>query len=160
MALHNDYKPISDESKLELPEYIDQPDYIRKKGTGYGLIAIGWLAWMWLFLPLLTAVFWWFQGKTIYQQMVIQAGPNSPLSLVNMAVMIAVFISLLLLWASYNWIRFSGNERRKAPQDLSKQQLAESFKVGIQDIQIMHTAKRVTLYYDDQGKLGRYEISH
>ena len=74
---------IKDESKLELPEYIDRPEYVRNKSVGYSLQIAGWFIFMWLFMPLITVFFWWFEGKTIYQQMVVQAAPNSQLSLIN-----------------------------------------------------------------------------
>lgn len=99
---------IEDESKLELPEYIDRPEYVRNKSVGYSLQIAGWFLFMWLFMPLLTIFFWLFEGKTIYQQMIVQAEPTSPLSLVHLATMILIFIAVLLLWATYNWVRFAG----------------------------------------------------
>lgn len=45
---------IEDESKLELPEYIDQPEYVRNKSAGYSLQIVGWFMFMWLFMPVLT----------------------------------------------------------------------------------------------------------
>ena len=32
---------IEDESKLELPEYIDRPEYVRNKSVGYSLQIAG-----------------------------------------------------------------------------------------------------------------------
>ena len=49
---------VKDESKLELPAYIDQPEYGRNKSVGYSLQIVGWFAFMWLFMPLLTVFFW------------------------------------------------------------------------------------------------------
>lgn len=151
---------IQDESKLELPEYIDRPEYVRNKSVGYSLQIAGWFVFMWLFMPLITVFFWWFEGKTIYQQMVIQAEPNSQLSLVNLTVMILLFICILLLWASYNWVRFIGDERRAAPLEVGEQQLASSFKVNTADILNMQQAKNLTLYYDDKGMLEFFEANH
>ncbi len=49
---------IKDESKLELPEYIDRPEYVRNKSVGYSLQIAGWFIFMWLFMPLITVFFW------------------------------------------------------------------------------------------------------
>ena len=48
------YEMIQDESQLEIPQYIDEPKYVRNKSAGYGLFFLGWLVWIWLFLPLIT----------------------------------------------------------------------------------------------------------
>ena len=151
---------IKDESKLELPEYIDRPEYVRNKSVGYSLQIAGWFIFMWLFMPLITVFFWWFEGKTIYQQMVVQAAPNSQLSLMNITVMILLSICVLLLWASYNRVRFAGDERRTAPLEVDEQQLALSFKVNTTDILTMQQAKNLTLYYDDKGMLEFFEANH
>ena len=150
---------IEDESKLELPEYIDRPEYVRNKSVGYSLQIAGWFLFMWLFIPLLTIFFWLFEGKTIYQQMIVQAEPTSPLSLVHLATMILIFIAMLLLWATYNWVRFAGKERRSAPVSVNEEQLAISFKVNPVDILNMQQAKNLTLYYDEDGRLEFFETN-
>ncbi|CAB1210339.1 poly-beta-1,6-N-acetyl-D-glucosamine biosynthesis protein PgaD [Acinetobacter bouvetii] len=154
------YYLIEDESKLELPEYIDRPEYVRNKSVGYSLQIVGWFVFMWLFMPILTILFWWFEGKTIYQQLVIQARPDSPLSLINIMTMILVFTGILFLWATYNWIRFHGKDRRKAPSAINEQQLASSFKVSTTDIVNMQQARNLTLYYDHKGALEFFEANH
>ena len=151
---------IQEKSKLELPEYIDRPEYVRNKSVGYSLQIVGWFMFMWLFLPLITLFFWWVEGKTIYQQMMVQAAPTSSLSLVHLSIMISIFIALLLVWASYNWIRFSGKERRSAPVSVNDQQLALSFKVSTADIRSLQQAKNITLYYDKDGQLEFFEATH
>jgi len=151
---------VKDESKLELPTYIDQPEYVRNKSVGYSLQIVGWFAFMWLFMPLLTVFFWWVEGETIYQQLVIQAAPDSQLSLMNIILMIVIFICGLLLWATYNWIRFYNRERRSTPLAIDEQQIARSFKVNKVDILNMQQAKNLTLYYDNKGKLEFFEINH
>ncbi|WP_407308373.1 poly-beta-1,6-N-acetyl-D-glucosamine biosynthesis protein PgaD [Acinetobacter sp.] len=158
--LNKKYNLIKDESKLQLPEYIDRPEYVRNKSMGYSLQIVGWFIFMWLFMPLLTVFFWWVEGKTIYQQMVVQATPDSQLSLMNMIVMIVIFIGVLLLWATYNWIRFYNRERRSTPLAIDEHQLALSFKVNKTDILNMQQAKNLTLYYDNKGKLEFIELNH
>jgi biofilm PGA synthesis protein PgaD len=151
---------IEDESKLELPEYIDQPEYVRNKNMGYSLQIVGWFVFMWLFMPTLTMLFWWFEGQTIYQQLVTEAQPDSQLSLMNIIVMILSFISVLFLWATYNWVRFSGKERRKTPLAIAVPQLASSFKVNTADIINMQQARNLTLYYNNKGLLEFFETNH
>ncbi|SPL72024.1 poly-beta-1,6-N-acetyl-D-glucosamine biosynthesis protein PgaD [Acinetobacter stercoris] len=152
------YKIIEDISKLEIPEYIDKPEYVKHKSVGYSLMFAGWLIWFWLLIPLFTLFLWWFEGKTIYQQIVVQAGPYSELSLINMVVMIIIFISCLFIWATYNWVRFYGNDRRTAPPEVTDQQMANSFDLRVNDLQNLHKAKNITLFYNTHGKLEHFDI--
>lgn len=159
MTDKQEFHLIEDVSKLELPEYIDQPEYVKNKTVGYGLLVIGWALWMWLFLPLLTLLFWWFEGSTIYEQLII-ADRKQPmgLTLLNMMLIIGLLILSLWLWASYNWIRFHGQDRRQKSRPLSFEQLAVSFDVTVKDIQVLRQANNITLYYDDDGLLEKYDI--
>ncbi|MEG2268108.1 MAG: poly-beta-1,6-N-acetyl-D-glucosamine biosynthesis protein PgaD, partial [Acinetobacter sp.] len=65
MQKNDAFKIITDEAKLDIPAYIDQPEYVQNKTAGYSLLALGWIIWMWLFLPLLTLLFWWFEGNLV-----------------------------------------------------------------------------------------------
>lgn len=150
---------IKDISKLELPEYIDKPEYVKNKTVGYGLLVIGWTIWMLLFLPLLTFLFWWFEGHTIYQQLVVvnQESPEG-LTLLTMMLIIGLLMLSLWFWASYNWIRFNGRDRRQGAQPLNAEQLAAGFDVSVNDIIVFRETKNITLYYDDEGLLKNYDI--
>ena len=78
-----EFKIIKDESLLELPEYIDRPEYVQRKSAGYGLMALGWMLWMWLFLPVLTLLFWWFEGNVVYAQITRQTEPMTSISIMG-----------------------------------------------------------------------------
>lgn len=160
MINNQKFEVIKDISKLEIPEYIDKPEYVRNKSVGYGLLFAGWALWIWLFLPALTIVFWWFEGNVIYQQLVlVEQQASTGLSLLNMAFIISALILTLLIWASYNWARFSGPDRRKSPAPLTNEQLAMSFKLSVTDIEALHKSNNITLYYHDDGLLEHYDLN-
>lgn len=151
---------ITDISKLELPKYIDKPEYVKNKSVGYGLLFAGWILWIWLFLPVLTLLFWWFEGNIIYEQLIlVEQQSSTGLSLLNMALIISLLVLSLWLWASYNWARFSGLDRRKSLASLSNEQLAMSFKLSISDIEALHQSNNITLHYQDDGLLKQYDIN-
>ena len=66
--------------------------------------------------------------------------------------MILIFIAVLLLWATYNWVRFAGKERRSAPVSVNEEQLAVSFKVNPVDILNMQQV----LFLEDLEKTLQY----
>lgn len=153
------YEMIQDESQLEIPQYIDEPKYVRNKSAGYGLFFLGWLVWIWLFLPLLTLLLWWYEGYSIYHYLIIGTGPDGSISLLHIALAIVIFILCLLVWASYNWIRFHNKERRHAPIPVTAEHLAQSFDLQVADIETLKQAKNVTLHYDEDGVLQQYDIN-
>ncbi|MDM1329257.1 poly-beta-1,6-N-acetyl-D-glucosamine biosynthesis protein PgaD [Acinetobacter indicus] len=152
------FKMIEDEAQLELPEYIDEPRYVRNKAAGYGLFFLGWLAWIWLFLPLITMLLWLFQGYTVYEQLFVISAPQSSFSLFYLGLAIMVFILILLIWAVYNWLRFRDNERRAFPEHIQTEQLAESFQVDTTEMAYLQQAKNLTLHYDQDGQLEKFEV--
>lgn len=159
LSQQDDFKIIQDVSQLELPEYIDQPEYVRRKAAGYGLMALGWTLWMWLFMPLLTLIFWWFEVTVFYTQVVEQTQPLTSISVLKLMVCIGIFISILFVWASYNWVRFHGEDRRKAPNSVTADDLAQSFQLQSADIVKLRQAKNITLHYSDEGQLQDYQLN-
>ncbi|MFW2068204.1 poly-beta-1,6-N-acetyl-D-glucosamine biosynthesis protein PgaD, partial [Acinetobacter johnsonii] len=85
------------------------------KTAGYSLLALGWVMWMWLFLPLLTLLFCWFEGNLVYEQLIVAEMPKKPLNLFHLMGLITIFILCHFLWASYNWYRVRNNEKRLFP---------------------------------------------
>ncbi|EPU9553368.1 poly-beta-1,6-N-acetyl-D-glucosamine biosynthesis protein PgaD, partial [Acinetobacter baumannii] len=51
---------------LDIPEYIDQPEYVKNKTANYTLQTIGWFCLMWLLFPLVSLFLWIFEGHLIY----------------------------------------------------------------------------------------------
>ncbi len=146
---HYVVKPVSE---LELPAYIDQPDYVRNKTAGYGLHIVGWMVWVGLFLPLVTVLLWWFEGATVLDQLVFHVRPRSSiLSITHLAVMILILGALFLIWVNYNWIRFSGVDRRKFPPLVTNAELSKSFIVPVEILARMQQQKSQILHFDEDG---------
>lgn len=41
-----------DQNPLDIPQYIDRPEYVKNKWAGFSLQILGWSLWMWLIMPL------------------------------------------------------------------------------------------------------------
>lgn len=151
---------IRDENQLELPDYIDQPKFVRNKSVGYGLVFLGWFLWIWLFIPLLTFLLWVFETFVIYRQITTYSAENSPMSIALIFLLIAFCISGLILWACYNWFRFHNVERRIAPESLTTSDVAKDFKITEETVTQLKHAKNITLHYDGIGNFIKHEINH
>lgn len=154
---NNQIKLNVDENSLDIPEYIDQPKYVKNKWAGFSLQILGWSLWMWLIMPLFTILLWWFEGRNIYNQLFLSLTNNGRYSLYVLACCIFILILILLIWASYNWLRFYKTERRNMPEAATEAQIASSFHLSVQDIKSMKNSKNMTLHFDEQGNLIKYE---
>lgn len=153
------FQVITDETQLDIPDYIDRPEYVRNKTAGYSLLALGWIMWMWLFMPILTLFFWWFKGNIVYEQLVVKITPQKLENLIYLSELISFLILSLLLWASYNWYRFRNKEKRLFPISVNSSDLARSFSVSIVDIERLQQAENITLYYGEKGEISAYDLN-
>lgn len=72
------------ESKLDIPEYIDVPEYVSGRTSGYSLMALGWMAWIWLFMPLASLGLWWFESSLIVDHVLIDHKPYQGMTLLEL----------------------------------------------------------------------------
>ena len=146
-----------DQNPLDIPQYIDRPEYVKNKWAGFSLQILGWSLWMWLIMPIFTVFLWWFEGQNIYKQLFLSLNNNGRYSLYMLAICIAILILILFIWASYNWIRFYNVQRRTAPEPATEAQIAQSFNLNIRDIHAMKSSKNMILHFDEHGNLIKYD---
>ena len=96
---------------LDIPEYIDQPEYVKNKTANYTLQTIGWFCLMWLLFPLVSLFLWIFEGHLIYDYVWVDH-VSEVKTLLHLLLLIGLSALILILWASYNWLRFHGDDRR------------------------------------------------
>ncbi|MFW2036737.1 poly-beta-1,6-N-acetyl-D-glucosamine biosynthesis protein PgaD [Acinetobacter junii] len=155
----SNFKMVYDLTQLEIPQYIDEPRYVRNKTAGYGLFFLGWLLWIWIFMPLITALLWIFQGFSAYEQLFVMNIPEQSIDILYLIISIMLFILTLIIWAIYNWFRFYNKERRSFPKNISVDQLALSFELNTEQMNALRDAKNVTLHYDQEGRLTNFELA-
>ncbi|WP_111860555.1 poly-beta-1,6-N-acetyl-D-glucosamine biosynthesis protein PgaD [Acinetobacter sp. CFCC 10889] len=148
---------ITDESKLDIPTYIDQPHYVKNKAMYYSLQMFGWTLWTFLLLPLATAVLWIYQGKLIKSYIFTEQVYVQLYNFVWLAFLITICCASLLLWASYNWLRY---RKAKDPKvsNVTQSTLAEDFSISTDELSKMQKSKNIVLHYDDEGVLYDYEL--
>lgn len=148
-----------DVKKLDIPQYIDRPEYVSNKMAGYSLQALGWMLWLWLLLPLITVSLWLYQGRLIESHLLSSEAENQLHHFKAVAIVILLMMLGLILWASYNWFRFYNVENREITSPIETQDLANFFAVNQTDLEEMIQAKIITIHYDEQGQFVKAEIN-
>lgn len=154
-----DNKIQHDHTQLDLPKYIDKAKFVKNKKGHYSLQFMGWLFWTFLFIPLFTAVLWVFQGNLIKNYIFAEQFSVQLLNIVWLAIIVVCFGSALLLWASFNWIRYRKNDAVNKVGNVSNATLAEYLNISTEDLECMKKSKRVVLHYDEEGTLYDYQMN-
>ncbi|ENX12586.1 poly-beta-1,6-N-acetyl-D-glucosamine biosynthesis protein PgaD [Acinetobacter sp. CIP 64.2] len=148
---------VVDESQLDIPEYIDQQQYVKNKGAHYLLQGIGWALWTLLFLPLLVIFLWLYQGKLIKNYIFAEQISVQIHNFFWLTLIVAMCCTSLLLWASYNWLRYRKTEKSTI-NNVSPSLLAECFFIPMDDLAKIQNSKNIVLHYDHKGLLADYEL--
>ncbi|WP_251979111.1 poly-beta-1,6-N-acetyl-D-glucosamine biosynthesis protein PgaD [Salinicola avicenniae] len=137
-----------------LPEIIRRPDLQSRRQRGLcALVAcLGWLLWLYLFLPLSTLVAW-IAGIQRFDAYVIESREHSWSSLTVYALTIALAGCALLLWAFYNYRRFRHVDRRSPATAVTTEKLALSFGIAQHSVDILQDDRSLTLEHDARGNI-------
>ena len=105
-------------SKLEVDPalIIEHPEWqtLRQRTLYASITLIFWMAWGYLWTPLLTFAAWAFGLTKTYEHMVTLEGYRGLLRLFGLYLLVIVCMGgSLLAWAFYNYFRFRGIERRR-----------------------------------------------
>lgn len=141
---------------LRNPLIFDRPHLLPwRKRVLWGLVTIAfWLAWIYLWLPLITVIAWAFGLYTAYDQLITFKGWQELAKL--LIYYLAVIVMLgggLLFWAAVQWWRFRGKERRQAPVTITPACLAQRYQLDIPHLEQCQRAQRLVVDYDQHGKL-------
>ena len=148
----------TDEALLDIPQYIDQPKFVKKKTGCYLLQMTGWSLWTSLFVPIITVILWLYQGRLIQNYLFAEELQVQLWNLLWLAVVTGICCAVLLLWAGYNWIRYRHSQHQKSVENVTQRDLAADFLVTPQQLFILQNAKNIVLHYDQQGILSNYEL--
>ncbi|HYW04524.1 MAG TPA: poly-beta-1,6-N-acetyl-D-glucosamine biosynthesis protein PgaD [Gammaproteobacteria bacterium] len=146
------------ETDLQIPEPIHRPDLQTpiQRGAFAVLSLLGWLAWLYLFVPLLTVLAWAF-GVHRFDRYVLGSVGVSAFTLSVYAVIIVAAGLTLVLWAIYNLLRFRGKDRRSPPPTVSEAALASAVGLEITRLRRLRRARVAWVRCDDLGRIAQIE---
>ena len=76
-----------------------------------------------------------------------------------LAALVILFGATLLLWASFNWIRFRKQHAKKIVLNVNNAMLSKYLSITPQELEDMQASKRVVLHYDENGELYDYQMN-
>ena len=114
-----------------------------------------WVLWIYLWLPLITLIGWYFGVHTGLDQMVERLGYLDFLrALPGYALVIGCGGLTLIGWAYSQYLRFHGRERRSKPTTVTNEQMAT--KLGFSDAELRgwQSERSLTAFHEADGSLG------
>jgi biofilm PGA synthesis protein PgaD len=123
--------------------------------TSGTLTIIGWGIWIYLWLPVLTALAWIVGIRLTYAQLTHGPGLDTILFLIMIAILCSIVVAG---WASYNYMRFGKRSRRMGAEAIGHATIAKTF--GVTDpatLSRLLQERRMNLYFDNAGNLTRVE---
>lgn len=122
---------------------------------GWGVAtAFFWAVWVYLWMPLVTLVFWLF-GVRLFGTFVDHTLQTDWRKFAHLVVIYAVVVcamgGALLVWARIEFMRFRSVNRRTKPVPVSVEEVAEYVNLPVADLIQWTHARRILAYHDSHG---------
>jgi biofilm PGA synthesis protein PgaD len=117
-----------------------------------------WMVWMYLWLPVVTIVGWYFSVHSSFDQMVERLGYVEFLRLLpRYLLVVAGAGGALLLWSYLQYRRFHGRERRTNQKVTSSREIAAHLGLCGDALQGWQGERRLTAFHEQDGRLIRVQ---
>lgn len=127
-----------------------QPRFQR---TAWGFVTIAfWAFYFYLWAPLVTLISWLLGGQMAWAQLYEQKQTIDPFVVIALPVMLLCCAALLIAWAEYNRMRFTGKERRLPHDDVTRAEIAHDLGASVAVAASLADGKSVTLHMDEHAR--------
>ncbi|NIR61026.1 MAG: poly-beta-1,6-N-acetyl-D-glucosamine biosynthesis protein PgaD [Gammaproteobacteria bacterium] len=144
-----------DDPIIEAPE-------LQRPGQRVGsalLTLVFWAVWIYLWLPVISAVAWWLGLRTVYYEMVVLEGYASLLDVLKWYGVIILAISLVMLgWSLMNLLRFRGRDQRRRVRSAAPEQVAAYFGRSASEVRAWQRAGRLVVDVDQVERIAGVEV--
>jgi poly-beta-1,6-N-acetyl-D-glucosamine biosynthesis protein PgaD len=108
---------------------------------------LGWLYMLGFFIyTVLTLVLWYFNISYIYNELFFMQNIFDTLRIISITVAAAaIAFAVMFCWGRYNFQRFGNLNRRQFPKAVSSDDLAEYFKIPIEQVDALQNDKWINL---------------
>lgn len=130
---------------------IEHPEWqtLRQRTLYASITLVFWMAWGYLWTPLLTFAAWAFGLSKSYEHMVTLEGYRGLLRLFGLYLLvIAGMGGSLLAWAFYNYFRFRGIERRRQRPAVDSTMLGEHYHLDPALLANWQSSRRLVIHHD------------
>jgi biofilm PGA synthesis protein PgaD len=136
---------------------IERPDLqTRHQRTLYGALTMAfWALWIYLWVPLLALLAWLLGIQQAYQYMVTQEGYHELAHVLSIyALVIAALGGTLVIWATYNILRFRGIDKRAARPRVSEADIGFDLDHDESSVGRWQRERLLMVRYDDAGRIA------
>lgn len=111
-----------------------------------------WFFYVYLWLPLISLVAWWFGYQTFTFHMITLDGITGVKTLlVNYLLFVVILCGALLIWARLEKYRFERKARRSNIEPIGNHSVAKFFELDEAMLTNMQTKKVITVEFDQKG---------
>lgn len=142
--------PLIERSDLQSP----------RQRSLYGALTLGfWAFWFYLWLPVLALLAWSLGVQQAYKYMVVLGGYQEVIRMVGLYSLVILLLGGgLVLWATYNIVRFRGVERRTAALPVTPAEIGRDFGQDAGSVARWQREQRLYVTHDGNGRIARVEI--
>ncbi len=113
-----------------------------------------WGIWFFLWIPIVTVVAWYFGFSLVYFEMFEMGGYETAIDdFSRFLTVVALLGGSLSVWASYNYFRFRGVDRRAAQKPVTQEEIADFFEIEYLLLKKAKHANLVSVSFDEDGKI-------
>lgn len=139
----------------DYPLIIDRPELqARHRRVVYSTATlVAWALWMYLWLPLVSLLAWWFGIRSFVREFVVPETPILIRTLLIYGLVVAVLALILVAWSRYNLRRFGPRGRRQAPNQVSDAEIARWFGVPQDQLPAIRSADSQVVRFLGDGRI-------
>lgn len=145
---------MTEPPRPRIPEIVHRPDLVgvTSKGLFAALGAAGWAIWLHMLSPLAAALAWWF-GYRRFEAYVFADAVRTGQTLRIYGMVVGAAGSVFIFWSLYNWMRFRGRDRRRAPASVPPGEIGRAFSISEETVLAAQRGKVVIFDFDEDGRI-------
>ncbi len=135
---------------LRHPEILYRPE-LQSAGqrTLYSVLTlIAWTVWLYLFVPLVSLLAWWFGIDAFSRYLLEPADRSDLLTLLTYSGVVVLSALVVVAWSIYNLRRYGGLDRRKPVPPVSDEELRQRHGIDAATLTALREQRRVVLHMD------------
>ncbi|MBB6246466.1 poly-beta-1,6-N-acetyl-D-glucosamine biosynthesis protein PgaD [Rhodanobacter sp. A1T4] len=112
---------------------------------------LAWIAWSFLWLPLITLIAWLIGMHTSYVNLFLHEHNNGSQNILMLLAGMTLCMLIVLLWSNYNYYRFRHVPRRRHSRTYDLDEMAAKLAVEKETAMLLRTSTCVVVYFRDDG---------
>lgn len=140
---------------LRHPEIVYRPE-LQSVGqrTLYSVLTlVAWTIWLYLFVPLISLLAWWFGIDAFSRYLLEPADRSDLLTLLTYSGVVVLSAMVIVAWSFYNLKRYGGLDRRKPIPPVSDEDLRARHGMDAATLATLREERRLLLHLDPEVRV-------